>query len=74
MTTRTLTLAKEGRKYLFRYAAGCEDQVVDEVMRLAQDSDCALDWMDAAMLSFQVTQCAADECCQTFESTQKHQD
>ena len=66
MTTRTLTLAKGGRKYLFRYSSGCEGQIVDEIVRLAEDADTPLDWMDAAMLSFQVTQYAAEECAEAM--------
>jgi hypothetical protein len=49
-----LSLAKDGRKYIFRYAVGCERQVLSELVRLAEDADSGLDWMDAATLGFQV--------------------
>jgi len=59
MTTRTLSLAKGGHKFIFRYASGAEDEIVDSIMRLAEDRGCDLDWLDAAALSFQVAQYAA---------------
>jgi len=67
MTTRTLTLAKGGHKYVFRYAPGYEDDVVDEIMRLAEDAQTNLDWLDAATLSFQVAHYAADGCCDILD-------
>ena len=60
MATRTLTLAKSGRKFVFRYSGGCEEQVLDQIAHLAADAETPLDWLDAAMLSFQVTQGAAE--------------
>ncbi|MCE5277230.1 MAG: hypothetical protein ABFD92_10050 [Planctomycetaceae bacterium] len=53
---RTLSLEKQGHTYLFTYAPGSENQIIDELMRLADDEQCTLDWMDAASLSFQVAQ------------------
>ena len=50
----TLQFARNGMTYLFRYADGCEDQVVGELIRLAGDDAHVLDWLDAATLSFQV--------------------
>jgi hypothetical protein len=61
MTTRTLTLAKGDHRYLFRYGDGAEDDIVDAIMRLAEDADCNLDWLDAAALSFQVAHYAAQD-------------
>ncbi|MFP4105858.1 MAG: hypothetical protein ACLFVU_07160 [Phycisphaerae bacterium] len=66
MTARTINLNKDGHKYIFRYAAGREDEIVEEIMRLADDGRCALDWLDAATLSFQVTQYAAADCCRAL--------
>jgi len=60
METRTLMLAKGGHHYIFRYLAGMEDEIVEEIMRLAESRACDLDWLDAATLSFQVAQYAAD--------------
>jgi uncharacterized protein (UPF0297 family) len=54
MKTRTLTFQKNGHAFLFRYTRGQEQSVVDEIMALADDPHCCLDWVDAATLSFQV--------------------
>ncbi len=61
MSTRTLTLVKAGHKYVFRYGPGREREIIDHIMRLAEDGGSNLDWMDAAMLSFQVTHDAAKD-------------
>jgi len=61
METKTLTLAKGAHKYIFRYCAGAEDRIVDEIMRLAESRESNLDWLDAATLGFQVAQLAARE-------------
>lgn len=53
---KTLTLVKDGRKYIFRYAPGCEARVVEEIMRMAQDKQTNLNWADAAALSYQIIQ------------------
>jgi hypothetical protein len=62
MKMRSLTLTKDGHRYAFRYVPGSEDEIVREFMRLADDVGCNLDWLDAATLSFQVTQNAAMDC------------
>ncbi len=54
MKTQMLTFQKSGHTFLFRYTGGQEQGVVDEIMALAQDPRCCLDWVDAATLSFQV--------------------
>ena len=72
MNTKTLSLVKDGHKYVFRYTAGSENHVVDEIIRLAEDSDSNLDWLDAATLSFQVARNAAMECRRTLKTPQKH--
>ncbi len=59
MSVRTLSLLKDGHRYVFRYSSGCEGQVVDEIASLADDQNSGLSWLDAATLSFQVTQQAA---------------
>lgn len=61
MSCRTLTLVKGGQKYIFRYSPGMENPIVDEIVRLAEDPQTNLDWLDAATLSFQVAQGAAIE-------------
>jgi len=73
MTTRTLMLAKGGRKYIFRYAGGGEARVIDEIIRLAEEGGEPLDWVDAAMLSFQVAQYAAEDCDNVLRPTEESQ-
>ena len=62
MSIRVLSLVKGPTTYVFRYASGCEGQVVDEIIRLAEDPSTGLGWMDAARLGFQITQHALAEC------------
>jgi hypothetical protein len=62
MASRTLDFNKNGQTYVFRYAPGDEDAVVEKLMSLAEDAQSPLDWLDAATLSFQVTQRAAVDC------------
>jgi len=62
MSVRVLSLAKGTHKYIFRYTPGCESQIVDEIMRLADDPDTNLDWLDAATLGFQVAHYTALGC------------
>ena len=66
MTTRTLSLTKEGHQYVFRYAPGSEIEVIDEISRVAARQDATLDCLDVAALSFQVARDAAIECCATL--------
>lgn len=68
MNTRTLHLEKAGHTYLVKYAPGLEDEVVEELMYLADDLESDFDWMDAAALSFQVAQFAAEDCCEQVQS------
>lgn len=56
MQMRTLAATAGAHHYVFRYAPGQEDRVVDEVMRLADDPDTPLAWSDAARLCFQAVQ------------------
>jgi hypothetical protein len=67
MDTQTLTLEKDGHIYLFRYTPGSEDALVEEFMYLADDRTLNFDWMDAAAMSFQVTQLAAEEALGEME-------
>ena len=69
MTTRTLSLVKNGHKYVFRYCSGREDDIVDAIMDLAEDEDSPVDWLDAATLSFQVTRYAAADCFEALSPT-----
>ena len=72
MNTKTLSLVKDGHKYLFRYAPGSENELVEEIIRMAEDDQCNLDWLDAATLSFQVARNAAAACTRTVKTPQKH--
>jgi hypothetical protein len=62
-------LAKSGHTYVFRYSPGCEDDIVDAIMGLAEDDQSPVDWLDAATLSFQITQNAARDCFQALSPT-----
>jgi hypothetical protein len=55
-------MQKDDETYVFRYTPGCEDDVVEELVRLADDQAHRIDWLDAATLSFQVTHHAASDC------------
>jgi len=68
MDTRTLCLEKEGHTYLFQYASGGEDAVIEAMMRLADDREVDFDWMDAATLTFQVAQESAEEACDAIRT------
>ena len=63
MDIRAITLEKKGVTYVFRYAPGREEEVVGEIIRLAEDPAAEIDWLDAARLGFQITQHALAECC-----------
>ena len=68
MTTQTLSLDKDGHTYVFRYSPGRENEVMDEIIRLAEDPQSTLDWLDAATLSFQVAQSASSHSPQASRS------
>ncbi len=68
MDIRTLTLAKDGHSYVFRYPAGHENKVIDHLMELAQADQTNFDWLDAATLCFQVTQTTAQACDEVIHS------
>jgi hypothetical protein len=72
MSTRTLTLVKGGHKYVFRYSPGCEDEIVDAITALAEDDQAPVDWLDAATLSFQITQYTAADCAEALKATDGH--
>jgi hypothetical protein len=62
MGMRSVSINKDGQYFLFRYQPGCEDDVVEKLMALADSDSCPIQWMDAATLSFQITQRAAVDC------------
>ncbi|MBT3201795.1 MAG: hypothetical protein HN350_17985 [Phycisphaerales bacterium] len=59
MTTRTMKFEKDGHDYIFRYRSDAPDEIIDHLMTLAESSKYNIDWLDAATLSFQITQIAA---------------
>lgn len=52
--TRQLSLLKGSGRYVFRYWAGDEAQVIQAFASLAADSSRDFDWFDAAVLSYQM--------------------
>ena len=55
-TKRQLVLNKGAQKYIFRYDAGCEDELLDVLIEEAKNQKTDFDWFDAAVLSFKLTQ------------------
>ena len=59
---RTLTemhqvaLVKDGHHYIFRYAEGDEESLIQVLMEAAGRTDLNFDWFDAAVLSRQVNE------------------
>ncbi len=51
-----LVLNKGKEKYIFRYDAGREDELLDALIDQAKDRRTDFDWFDAAVLSFKLTQ------------------
>ena len=49
-----LSLVKGGHRYVFRYPAGGEADVIGAFANLASDPDSNFDWFDAAVLSYQM--------------------
>ena len=61
---RQLMLNKGTEKFIFRYDAGQEDELIDAMIDQARDTRTEFDWFDAAVLSFKLTQsliCQANE-------------
>lgn len=57
-------LNKGTEKFIFRYNAGQEDELIDAMIDQARDARTEFDWFDAAVLSFKLTQsliCQANE-------------
>lgn len=61
MTMRTLSLTKDGARYVFSYPPGCESDILGEILRLANDARSEVDWLDAATLSSQVVRAASGD-------------
>jgi hypothetical protein len=52
--TRQLSLVKGHHRYVFRYLAGREADIISAFATLASDADSEFDWFDAAVLSYQM--------------------
>lgn len=71
---RQLVLNKGSEKFIFRYDAGCEDELLDALIEQAKSPQTGFDWFDAAVLSFKLTQALmfeADELLQRKVNPQK---
>ncbi len=55
-TQRCLSMVKGRHRYVFRYAEGCEAELLSTFVELANDPDSEFDWFDAAVLSYQMGQ------------------
>lgn len=53
-TTRQLSLVKGNHKYVFRYQAGREADIIAAFASMAADAGQEFDWFDAAVLSYQM--------------------
>ncbi|GMV97785.1 MAG: hypothetical protein AMXMBFR83_21400 [Phycisphaerae bacterium] len=53
-TVRQLSLVKGKHRYVFRYPAGREADIISAFAALAADADNEFDWFDAAVLSYQM--------------------
>ncbi|MBN1513811.1 MAG: hypothetical protein JXB13_17475 [Phycisphaerae bacterium] len=51
---RQLSLVKGSERFVFRYQAGREADVIDVFSDLAASPSSAFDWFDAAVLSYQM--------------------
>jgi hypothetical protein len=55
-TRRQLVLNKGKEKFIFRYDSGCEDKLLDTLIKQVEDKRTSFDWFDAAVISFKLTQ------------------
>lgn len=53
---RRLSLVKGQHRYVFEYAEGRESELLASLVALAGDPDSEFDWLDAAVLSYQMGQ------------------
>ncbi len=51
---RQLSLVKAGHRYIFRYQAGREADIIAAFAGLAASPETGFDWFDAAVLSYQM--------------------
>lgn len=70
---RQLSLVKGAERFVFRYQAGQESQVIDAFASLAADRKSAFDWFDAAVLSYQMGRRLETELEQIATSSKGHE-
>jgi len=63
MDYRTAQICKGEQMFCFRYEAGSEDRVIEEIMHLAEDGTCELGWPDAVELSLAIVPSSSPEPC-----------
>ncbi len=51
---RQLSLVKGDERFVFRYQAGQEGEVIDAFASMASNRESCFDWFDAAVLSYQM--------------------
>ena len=51
---RQLSLVKGDERFVFRYGAGQETEIIDTFAGMAGDATTTFDWFDAAVLSYQM--------------------
>ena len=51
---RQLSLTKDKHRYVFRYQAGQESDIISSFAAMAEDGEQNFDWFDAAVLSYQM--------------------
>jgi len=51
---RQLSLVKNEHRYVFRYQAGREADIISAFAGMANDAEQDFDWFDAAVLSYQM--------------------
>ncbi|MGE3181581.1 MAG: hypothetical protein AB7N71_08120 [Phycisphaerae bacterium] len=59
---RSLSLVKGSHRFVFEYYTGREPELLTNLVRLAQDPMCPLDWFDAAVLSYQLGKVLEPNC------------
>jgi hypothetical protein len=72
---RQLVLNKGTEKFIFRFEAGREDELLDALIAQAKNGCTSFDWFDAAVLSFKLTQSLigqADELLRESTDMQLH--
>jgi len=58
---KLLSLYKGEHRFIFRYETGCEEEVLDAFVDMANERQNDFDWFDAAVLSFQLSKNLVDE-------------